>query len=356
MANRLAVSTSWKRPTIALWIVEAGFVGFWIFVVATRLPTVPPLALWAIAVAIILVLLALAGREINGQWFGVLIDTRNKLSLARFQIILWTVMVLSAYLTMALIRVRAMVGVDATLNQEQALDIKFPAELILAMGIGAASFAGSSLIKASKTTRQLTLDAKTTPDAAKARRDKAQAEFNECELKLKERAQEQAVRKQALDAAVQALAANPADAALQKAEAKAQTLHEVAVLNTATATKDRDTKTKTLEEADAELKMITEAQGLLHKNAEPSDAGWVDLFRGEEIGNYKLVDMSKVQMLFFTVVVIVSYSAAVSSMLGDLATLVREPTLGFPDFNDTLNALLGISHGTYLSVKAVDHS
>ena len=35
---------------------------------------------------------------------------------------------------------------------------------------------------------------------------------------------------------------------------------------------------------------------------------------------------------------------------------MNEPSLGFPDFNDTLNALLGISHGTYLSVKAVDHS
>jgi hypothetical protein len=35
----------------------------------------------------------------------------------------------------------------------------------------------------------------------------------------------------------------------------------------------------------------------------------------------------------------------------------KPPTeLAFPEFSETLNALLGISHGTYLSVKAVDHS
>ena len=113
---------------------------------------------------------------------------------------------------------------------------------------------------------------------------------------------------------------------------------------------------RTLEEAEAELKAITEAQGLLHKNADPGEASWVDLVRGEEIGNYKLVDMSKVQMLFFTVVVLVAYAVAIANLLGDAGILVQRPSLSFPDFNDTLNALLGISHGTYLSVKAVPHS
>jgi hypothetical protein len=36
--------------------------------------------------------------------------------------------------------------------------------------------------------------------------------------------------------------------------------------------------------------------------------------------------------------------------------LLTEHNLSFPDFTPSLNALLGISHGTYLSVKTVDHS
>jgi 5-enolpyruvylshikimate-3-phosphate synthase len=121
------------------------------------------------------------------------------------------------------------------------------------------------------------------------------------------------------------------------------------------AVKDRDAKKKALQAAEEDLAAITEAQGLLHKNADPSEARWVDLFRGEEIANYKLVDMSKVQMLLFTVAVIAAYAAAISSMLRDVEALRTATSLSFPDFAPSLNALLGISHGTYLSVKTIDH-
>ena len=74
-----------------------------------------------------------------------------------------------------------------------------------------------------------------------------------------------------------------------------------------------------------------------------------------KIGNYKLVDMSKVQMLLFSIVVIATYAVCIVGML-KTGNLVDKAELSFPTFGDTLNALLGISHGTYLSVKAVDHS
>jgi len=340
---------------IALWLIEAFLVVFWIYVVVAGVSLVTPAAHWGIAVVITMMLLALAGREVNGQWFGILIDSSNKLSLARLQMTLWTVMVLTAFITMAIHRIRATTGVSPSLTYEQALDIKFPPELILAMGISLASFAGASLIKANKTAKEVKIEARNTPKMALDRKNKAQAEFDDVQVKVDARSQERINALQTLEAANTALKAAPNDTALQKAQRKAEELASAANVNLQDATDERDAKKKARDEAEAELKAIDEAQGLLHKNADPAEASWVDLVRGEEIGNYKLVDMSKVQMLLFTVVVIVAYATAISNMLGEIGGLVR-PSLAFPPFNDTLNALLGISHGTYLSVKAVPHS
>jgi hypothetical protein len=349
-----------RGPRIALWLVLLAALGFWI-ALAVRggfltIQAGGPVWLWVLSIIVTTLLLVLAGHEINDQWFGVLIDTRNKLSLARLQITLWTVLVLTAYLTIALGRILAMMRGELT--QAQALDITFPQELILAMGISAASFTGSSLIKRTKESRTTTIEAKSTPDSAQKRRDQAKAEFDAAEAALLVKAQDEANKKQALAAATAAVAAAPdavARAAAQAQQAVAQTLHEAALQDKDKATKDREEKKKTLDATEQDLVAVNAAQGLLHRNADPSQASWVDLFRGEEIGNYKLVDMSKVQMLFFTVVVIATYAAGIVGMLMN-TNLLSAGALSFPPFDNTLNALLGISHGTYLSVKAVDHS
>jgi hypothetical protein len=100
--------------TVALWIVVAVLIVIWSIVAIgigqALFDRVGPLVLWGVAIVIMLIILGLAGHEINGRWIGILIDSRSKISLSRLQITLWTVMVLSAYLTMALPRVAAMVG------------------------------------------------------------------------------------------------------------------------------------------------------------------------------------------------------------------------------------------------------
>ena len=364
MASEPSGTETPKRPFyIAFWLVEVVFILFWAAVAIGigrfSIRSVGPLALWGIGILTITILLALAGREINGHWCGALIDTRNKFSLSRLQITLWTIMVLSAYLSMAMPRVVAMVGDNATLNQAQALNITFPEQLILAMGISAVSFAGANLIQSNKKSKQVKVEAKSTPEAALERRNQAKKEFDDVESKLLQLAQDEAMKKQDLDTATAEGARATDDAAKQlaaKKEARAKTLYQAAVQDKEKAVKDRDAKKKILQAAEEDLTAATEAQGLLHKNVDPSEARWVDLFRGEEIGNYKLVDMSKVQMLLFTVVVIAAYAASISSMLRDMDTLRSAASLSFPDFAPSLNALLGISHGTYLSVKTVDHS
>ena len=97
------------------------------------------------------------------------------------------------------------------------------------------------------------------------------------------------------------------------------------------------------------------AQGLLYVNDKPEDATLGDLFQGDEVGNYNLIDLSKVQMFFFTVAVLVSYGVALYALLKGDAW--RNPLgIDFPEFSASLITLLGISHAGYLSVKSVDHT
>lgn len=46
-----------------------------------------------------------AGHGITGYWFGALIDSRSKMSLSRFQMTLWTILIISAYLTSVVINI-----------------------------------------------------------------------------------------------------------------------------------------------------------------------------------------------------------------------------------------------------------
>jgi hypothetical protein len=57
---------------------------------------------WVVALILLGVFAAVAGQGITGLWRGLLIDERNKISLARLQLTLWTIVVLSGFLTAAL--------------------------------------------------------------------------------------------------------------------------------------------------------------------------------------------------------------------------------------------------------------
>ena len=88
-------------------------------------------------------------------------------------------------------------------------------------------------------------------------------------------------------------------------------------------------------------------RGILPINPQPKDARIADLFMGDELTNHNYVDISKVQLFFFTL-------AAIS---GYFYTLWRyswpqDGAIVFPDFSVSLVTLLGISHTGYLTVKA----
>ena len=79
------------------------------------------------------------------------------------------------------------------------------------------------------------------------------------------------------------------------------------------------------------------------------------MIRGDEIANFDKVDMSKVQVLFFTSFVIVGYTMAIFELFGNDTLLLHE-TVELPAFSETLNALLVVSHAGYLGFKAIDRS
>lgn len=89
-------------------------------------------------------------------------------------------------------------------------------------------------------------------------------------------------------------------------------------------------------------------EGQIVANDSVRAARWSDLFTGEEVANVTHLDLAKIQMFFFTLLVVLSYCVAVGASL-------RSGTLpdSLPDVGDGMLTLLGISHGGYLAGKAL---
>ena len=110
-------------------------------------------------------------------------------------------------------------------------------------------------------------------------------------------------------------------------------------------------------------------RGYLVVNQAPSEASWGDMFRGEEAGNTGLLDIGKIQMFWFTGLLVVVYLAAVAVAIGDATSAVAEAQTeaaksavltshlkGLPVLSAAFVALLAISNGTYLASKAAPHT
>lgn len=94
-----------------------------------------------------------------------------------------------------------------------------------------------------------------------------------------------------------------------------------------------------------------EPVGVLYTNKSPKDAAFTDIFEGDEVSDTNLLDMSKVQMFFFTIVSAVIFLGMV---FGDLSNeKVGLAKTMIPRLPDSLIALMGISHTAYLGGKTV---
>ena len=92
-------------------------------------------------------------------------------------------------------------------------------------------------------------------------------------------------------------------------------------------------------------------EGTLYANPKIEDARFTDMFEGDELKDTSLIDLAKLQMFFFTVVVAVAYGAGLFNLLTstDLGAKVAMPTM-----SAGLLALMGISNGAYLANKGIE--
>ena len=192
--------------------------------------------------------------------FGWLINEQNRMSLSRLQMVLWTIVLLSAFLTAALANLHFN-------HIDTAVSIAIPQELWLAMGISTASMVGSGLILENK--------------------------------------------------------------------------------------KGKDPKGVVLR-GDG-----TKRSGVLDVKVKPS---LLDLVHGEEVGNQDKIDLTRLQNLLFTFVLVGAYMASLSAMFVRLVTpttVIQNiadnfPITSFPQLGSSAIALLAISHAGYLTAKAID--
>ena len=217
---------------------------------------------WIVTMITLAAFVLIAGKGITNFWRGAFIDDRNKISLSRFQMIIWSIVVLAAYGTMAIGR--------ATVDPVMALNIDIPNTLLMLMGISTTSLIASPLIRNTRT----------------------------------------------VDAAV-----------LNNEEQATQPIHEVI---------DEDTG------------IIENRRSPVVANASKRQAKWADLFMGEEVGNKKHLDLAKIQMFFFTVLLVLAYAVSLGFMMR-----ADELPAAFPVIGDGMLLLMGISHTGYLSNKAV---
>lgn len=265
----------------------------------------PPKQSWPGVIVLLLALFVLLGVVITNRALGILINEQNVMSLARFQTVLWTLIVISAILVIAIARVKNGVLADEEgMELSDPLNITIGKQLLALLGISAAGLVGSPLIAATKKSKK-------GPDSTAIQ---ATAE---------EMVRTGNVPYSAMPVASSAAPANsPASAPPSLAKVTA-------------AIKDN-------------------ATGTLFKNPTVNDASFSDLFEGNEVGNAAHVDLGKVQMFFFTVIVAIAYIAALWDVIS--AGGIYGANFAFPVLSDGMVALLGISNASYLASKGVNHT
>lgn len=253
-------TNNWQRtvfPTILIALIVLGvvYVGLWSGFYATTS--------WLSTLGLLTVLFLYLGWLLAERPLGILVNTRNLMSLSRFQLVAWSLVIISAFLTIAFRRITGKVA--------DPLQIPIDQHLWALLGISTASLVGTPLILQNKASQK--------PD----------------------------------DSQIQAAA----DALNEKPE---------------------------------EIK--NDSDGKLYANPTIQDARITDMFQGDEIGNTAYVDISKVQMFLFTIIIMMSYCYDIYAMLGSSTA----EKLAMPVLSGSVVALLGISHAGYLTSKTADHT
>lgn len=262
---------------------------------------------WLVIAILMLSIIAIVGVSLGKGPMGILIDNRNMMSLSRLQIVVWTMVVLSAFVTVALARVNDS-GVNpdgyvpaveesaegqAKQQPERAdpLGIRLPPLLWVLMGISVTSAVASPLLTAAKAQRT------------------SEEDFR------------RGVR-------------GPTD------KIPTTPTYRGAFENAKSAIPQDE--------------RVSENEGAVVKKASWTDAKFSDVFMGEEATNFMYVDVGKVQSFFFTMVAVVAYTVALAAAMSTAASIAD--FFAFPELPAGLIAVISISHGGYLTDTAFTHT
>jgi hypothetical protein len=128
-------------------------------------------SLWIVIGLTMVAFVVAIGLDLQRHPLGILISERNLMSLSRFQLASWTILICSAFVTLGVTRVFATV--------EDPLGITVPEQLWQVLGISAASTVGATLVIRNKTRKEPADKEKVTKKVAKEiHEDPAKVEEN----------------------------------------------------------------------------------------------------------------------------------------------------------------------------------
>jgi hypothetical protein len=283
---------------------------------------IPPFWIWLILLVLFNILTLIISRAFTRRWLGILIDDRNKYSLSRFQMVLWTLIILSAFMAAVLanIQLKLLVYVSGAVDRQQI--VFEPAGALVSDVLWHAGV--------------LVLDEQTGTFTAAPGVDLSQINLAE---PLKDGQQVyvprpgETVTAQTVSREADENALTPTTPLSVQIPSEVWILLGISTTSLVAAPLIKSQKSETIV-----------------KNQSVSEARISDLFQGEEVNNFNLLDLGKVQLIYFTLIVIGAYMIAVASLF--LRT--QNAISALPALDGGVVAMLGVSHAGYLGNKAVN--
>ena len=283
---------------------------------------VPPLYIWLILLTLFIALTLVISHAYTQRWLGILIDERNKYSLSRLQMAMWTIIILSAFTAAVLanVQLQLLVSISGVVDPPQVW--YFPV--------------GSRVA-----------DALITVGLYDPRTGTISPEVDISQLNLAETLHDgqQIYVPRIGDLSAQAVAPlTPEEEVLASQPTtplSVQIPSEVWILLGISTTS-----------LVASPLIKGQKKEQIQANATSAEAQLSDFFRGEEGGNFLKLDLAKVQLFYFTVIVIGAYAVALASIF----TRTQNAITSLPALDGGVVALLGVSHAGYLTNKAVPKS
>lgn len=295
-----------------------------IVVIAGFMEVIRPFWIWIILLALFVLMTLLLSRTFTRRWLGILIDDRNKYSLSRLQMILWTLIILSSFMASVLanVQLNLLVLVSGAVEEQKVLYV--PSGWLVSDVLRLAGV--------------LVYDEETRTDSAIPGVDLSQINLAE---PLKDGQVIYVPREGEGLPLPDTLSTEDTDTVTPTTPLSVEIPSEVWILLGISTTS-----------LVASPLIKGQKSEVIVKNQAASEAKLADLFSGEESGNFNLLDLAKVQLIYFTLIVIGTYMIAVANLFLNTQTAIGS----LPALDGGVVALLGVSHAGYLSNKAVPRS